>query len=57
MKKNERKVLRGKLLIAIKGVIKNNNDYLGAKSDKVVNKSIKKIVNNTFKKKKDVIVK
>lgn len=42
MKKAERKVLREKLLIAVKKVLKDNKDELKNKTVKAINKSIKK---------------
>jgi hypothetical protein len=52
MKKTERKVLREKLLTAVRGVLKTNNNYLKPNSEKTIEKSIKKIVRNTVKRKK-----
>jgi len=50
MKKAERKVLRGKLLRAVKQVLKDNRDELKNKTIKAINKSIKQIVKKTDKK-------
>ena len=52
MKKKDRKVLKGKLLAAIKKVLKDNKDELKNKTEKAINKSIKKIVRKTDKKSK-----
>lgn len=49
MKKAERKVLRGKLLIAVMKVLKDNKDELKNKTVKAINKSIKKIAKKTDK--------
>ena len=54
MKKKERKVLKGKLLIAIKKVLKDNKDELKNKTEKAINKSIKQIALKTDKKKEIV---
>ena len=51
MKKTERKVLRGKLLSAVKKVLKENKDELKNKTIKAINKSIKQIAKKTDKKK------
>lgn len=51
MKKAERKVLRGKLLTAVKKVLKDNKDELKDKTLKAINKSIKQIAKKTDKKK------
>jgi hypothetical protein len=50
MKKKDRKVLKGKLLSAIKKVLKDNKDELKTKTERAINKSIKKIVRKTDKK-------
>ncbi len=50
MKKEERKVLRGKLLIAIKKVLKDNKDVLKSKTEKAIIKAIKEIARKTDKK-------
>ena len=50
MKKAERKVLRGKLLTAVKKVLKDNHDELKSKTIKAINKSIKLIAKKTDKK-------
>lgn len=49
MKKAERKVLRGKLLTAVKKVLKDNKDELKNKTVKAINKSIKQIARKTDK--------
>ena len=54
MKKQERKVLRGKLLTAVNKVLKDNKDELKKKTIKAINKSIKQIAKKTDKKKKVV---
>jgi len=54
MKKQERKVLRGKLLTAVKKVLKDSMDELKKKTIKAITKSIKKIAKKTDKKKKVV---
>ena len=51
MKKTEMKVLKEKLLIAIKKVIKDNKVDLTTKMEKVVKKSIKQIAKKTAGKK------
>lgn len=50
MKKNEKKVLRSKLLTAIKRVLRDNKDELKKKTIDAINTSIKKIVKKTDKK-------
>jgi len=50
----ERKVLKGKLLTAIKKVLKDNKDERKNKTEKAIKKSIKQIVWKTDKKKKIV---
>lgn len=57
MKKNERKVLKVKLLTAINKVLKDNKDDLKNKTKIAIKKSIKQIVKNTDKKKKSVSAK
>lgn len=57
MKKKERKVLKGKLLTAIKKVLKDNKDELKNKTAKAIKKSIKRIALKTDKKKKVAIEK
>ncbi len=57
MKKNQRKVLRGKLLTAVKKVLRDNKDELKDKTIKAINKSIKQIAKKTDKKKKVVSAK
>ena len=57
MKKKERKVLKGKLLTAIKKVLKDNKDELKNKTEKAIKKSIKQIALKTDKKKKIVLAK
>jgi len=49
MKKAERKVLRGKLLTAVKKVLKDNKDELKNKTVKAINKSIKQMARKTDK--------
>jgi uncharacterized membrane protein YgaE (UPF0421/DUF939 family) len=49
MKKTERKVLRAKLLTAVKKVLKENKDELKDKTIKAINKSIKQIAKKTDK--------
>jgi len=51
MKKKERKVLQGKLLVAVNKVLKDNKDELKQKTIKAINKSIKQIAKKTDKKK------
>ncbi|HXB12979.1 MAG TPA: hypothetical protein VNZ45_13410 [Bacteroidia bacterium] len=51
MKKNEKKALKGKLLTAIRNVIKTDNGSLKPNSEKAIEKSIKKIVRHTVKRK------
>lgn len=51
MKKTEIKSLKGKLLVAIKKVLKDNKSDLTNKIEKIVKKSIKNIVKKTGKKK------
>ena len=51
MTKTERKVLRAKLLTAVKKVLKDNNDELKENTMKAINKSIKKIAKKTNKRK------
>ncbi len=51
MKKAERKVLKGKLLTAIKRVLKDNKDELKTKTTEAIDKAIKKIAKKTDKKK------
>jgi len=50
MKKTERKALQGKLLTAIKKVLRGNHDELKDKTLRTINKSIKRIVKKTDKK-------
>lgn len=57
MKKKERRVLREKLLTAIKKVLKDNKDDLKNKTEKAILKSIKQIAKKTDKKKKVVLKK
>ena len=57
MKKKERKVLKGKLLTAIKKVLKDNQDELKSKTEKAIKKSIKQIAWKTDKKKEIVLEK
>jgi hypothetical protein len=57
MKKQDRKVLRGKLLTAVKKVLKDNKDELKKKTIKAITKSIKQIAKKTDKKKKVVVAK
>lgn len=52
MKKKEKKVLKGKLLTAIKKVLKDDKDELKNKTVTAINKSIKDIVKKTNKTKK-----
>ena len=47
MKKKEKKVLKEKLLTAIKRVLKTNNASLTNKIEKILKKSIKKIADKT----------
>jgi hypothetical protein len=47
MKKKEGKVLKEKLLLAVKKILKDNNAQLTVKIEKLVNKSVKKIVKNS----------
>ena len=49
MKKKERKVLQGKLLVAVNKVLKDNKDELKQKTIKAINKSIKQIAKKTDK--------
>jgi hypothetical protein len=44
MKKKEGKVLKAKLIAAVKKVLKENNSLLTVKIEKVVNRSVKKII-------------
>lgn len=44
MKKKEGKVLKEKLLLAVKKTLKENNALLTVKIEKLVNKAVKKIV-------------
>ena len=55
MKKAERKVLRAKLLTAVKKVLKENKDDLKRKTIKTINKSIKQIAKKTDKLKKVIV--
>ncbi len=57
MKKTERKVLRGKLLTAVKKVLKDNKDELKKKTIKAITKSVKQIAKKTDKKKNLVAAK
>ena len=57
MKKKEKKVLKGKLLTAIKKVLKDNKDELKNKTEKAIKKSIKQIALKTDKKKEIVLAK
>lgn len=50
MKKRERRVLRGKLLVAVKKVLKDDKDLLKSKTIKAINKSVKHIARKTDKK-------
>jgi hypothetical protein len=51
MKKTERKILRVKLLSAVRKVLIENKDELKNKTIKAINKSIKHIAKKTDKKK------
>lgn len=50
MKKRERKALRGKLLVAVKKVLKDDMNQLKNKTIKAINKSVKQIAKKTDKK-------
>jgi hypothetical protein len=50
MKKKEGKVLKEKLLLAVKKILKDNNAVLTGKIEKLVNKAVKKIVKNSTEK-------
>ena len=49
MKKEEQKALREKFLIAINKVLKSTKSEMTEKSEKIINKSIKKIVKKLHK--------
>jgi uncharacterized protein YqeY len=49
MKKADRKILKGKLLRAVKKVLKDNRDELKDKTIRAINKAIKQIVKKTDK--------
>jgi hypothetical protein len=51
MKKKEGKALKEKLIEAVKKILKANNALLSVKIEKVVTKSIKKIVKKSSQKK------
>jgi hypothetical protein len=44
MKKKESKALRDKLIVAVKKILKANNTLLTNSIDKIINKSLKRIV-------------
>ncbi len=54
MKKTERKVLEKKLYEAIEKVIEDNKGVLTKRTEKVINKSVKKIAKKFSNKKKSV---
>lgn len=57
MKKKERKELKEKILTEIKKVLKDNKTELTGKIEKVVKKSIKRLVKDSGKKKPATAIK